>query len=102
MNQTCHLSSPLPLILLCGTLCVRQTKNDPDMAILSVDDWIVFRCDKDVAANLVILRRRLDQAFLKVVADPSQGLSALTPAEIDAVETLSVVLRSAFNSMKQR
>ena len=67
-----------------------------------MDDWIVFRCDKDVAANLVILRRRLDQAFLKVVADPSQGLSALTPAEIDAVETLSVVLRSAFNSMKQR
>jgi hypothetical protein len=133
MNQTSHLSSPLPLILLCGDLRVRPAvtaaaeedinteitemddknkhKNNhtsantsgavsavsaSTSAVLSVDDWIVFRCDAQVASELVILRRRLDSAFLKLVAQPANGLSSLNASETDAVETLSAVLKSAF------
>jgi len=44
----------------------------------------------------------LDNAFLHVVANPSTGLTKLTPAEKDAVETLGSVLRSAHRAAPGR
>jgi hypothetical protein len=118
MSNTTHLASPLPLLLLCGNLRVRpadiKEDNDRDdnakrrggkdsrKSVLSVDDWILFLCGEEEASNLVVLRRRLDNAFLHVVANPSTGLTKLTPAEKDAVETLGSVLRSAHRAAPGR
>ena len=71
-------------------------------SVLSVDDWILFLCGEEEAANLVVLRRRLDNAFLHLVANPSTGLTKLKPAEKDAVDTLGAVLRSAHRAAPGR
>lgn len=118
MSNTTHLASPLPLLLLCGNLRVRpaeiKEENDESgdntirkggkgkKSVLSVDDLILFLCGEVEAANLVILRRRLDNAFLHLVANPSTGLTKLTPAEKDAVDTLGTVLRSAHKAAPGR
>ena len=115
MNQTSHLSSPLPLVLLCGEIRVRPmyvedalegaddgtAEHYPKLAVLSVDDWLVFQCEKEVAAAVVILRKRLESAFLHLVKNPRAGLSSLNSAEKDAVETLSMELESAHRSYGQ-
>jgi HrpA-like RNA helicase len=104
-NQTMHLASPLPLLLLCGTsLSVRPAdaqKGDP-MAVLNMDDWIVFKTDVNTAAHIVVLRKRLESAFWNVVSNPSAGLSNLTDIERDAVEILGTVVRSAHMSAPSR
>jgi len=117
MSNTTHLASPLPLLLLCGNLRVRpaeitEENDDHDNAkrnggkgkksVLSVDDWILFLCGEEEAANLVVLRRRLDNAFLHLVANPPAGLNKLTPAEKDAIETLGMVLQSAHRAAPGR
>jgi hypothetical protein len=114
MENTTHLVSPLPLLLLCGRLHVKQiqfappTNNNNDSSsavgvvgvpiqksILSLDDWLVFLCEPNVASVLVVLRQRLDSAFSRLTTNPSNYLSMLSPAEKDAVETLSQVLSSS-------
>jgi len=80
----------------------RRGGKDNRKSVLSVDDWILFLCGEEEASNLVVLRRRLDNAFLHVVANPSTGLTKLTPAEKDAVETLGSVLRSAHRAAPGR
>jgi hypothetical protein len=103
MSQTTHLSSPLPLLLLCGTsLSVRPQVDDENMAILNVDDWIVFRCEGQVAAGLVILRKRLESAFWHLISNPSAGINNLSNVEKDAVEILGKVLQSAHKSTTVR
>ena len=104
MNQTTHLASPLPLLLLCGTsLNVRPLTDEPNTAILDLDDWIVFKCHVDTASHIVILRKRLDAAFWHYVSDPSIGLiDALSHAERDAIEILGTVLQSAHRSAPGR
>ena len=137
VNQTTHLASPLPLLLLCGTsLSVRpireeaeaeenpqenKTKNNKSRntkpqnnsepkktAILTLDGWIVFQCDADVAANIVVLRKRLEAAFWHAIANPgaSKGprnsdgggkniMAKLNASEKDAVDMMGAILQSA-------
>ena len=131
VNQTSHLASPLPLLLLCGTrLTVRpvheseeevgsttnkqssksgpKTSNNQKTAILTLDDWIVFQCPADVAAYVVVLRKRLDAAFWHAIANPTASknkrsnndrgknlLSNLVDFERGAVEIVGTVLQSA-------
>ena len=103
MSQTTHLASPLPLLLLCGTsLSVRPGPGNESVAILNVDDWIVFQCDANVAARLVILRKRLESAFWHFLSDPAQGMKNLTETEKDAIEILGTVLQSAHKSSAVR
>jgi hypothetical protein len=120
MSQTTHLASPLPLLLLCGTsLSVRPLSNNnknaddnnananandnsKNFAILNVDDWIIFKCEAHVAAQLVLLRKRLDSAFWHALADPGAGVKNLTATERDAVEILGTVLQSAHKSTAAR
>jgi len=102
-SYTTHLASPLPLLLLCGTsLSVRPEPDDRRTAILNMDDWIVFKCDVDTAASVVVLRKRLDRAFWNFVSNPSAGMAALTEDERDAVEVLGPVLQSAHRSAPRR
>ena len=102
-NNTTHLASPLPLLLLCGTsLSVRPHPVDEKIALLNLDDWILFKCDVDTAASVVILRKRLDAAFWNFVASPSAGMSAFTAAERDAVEIVGPVLQSAHSAAATR
>jgi len=118
MNQTTHLVSALPLLLLCGELRIRPARmsinknNDdggeagdeviPDKAVLSVDDWIVFLCDREIAAALVVLRKRLDSAFRHIVSKTSSGLDVLSDAEKDSVNTLGIMLKSAHRAAPVR
>lgn len=133
VNQTTHLSSPLPLLLLCGSRLsvrpIRESDGEVDdganqhtskptasrgdrqrkkTAILTLDGWIVFQCDADAAAHLVVLRKRLDSAFWHAIANPTASkkrsnsvekgrslLSNLTGAERDAIEIVGTVLQSA-------
>jgi len=117
MENTTHLVSPLPLLLLSGRLHVKQIQlaqptnsnsNDNSTSvgvvvpiqksILSLDDWLVFLCESNVAAALVVLRQRLDSAFSRLTTNPSNYLSELSAAEKDAIETLSQVLSSSHNA----
>jgi len=113
MSLTSHLASPLPLLLLCGRLTVRPMlinvennevaeSKSTNKSYLEVDDWIVFQCDKNIATNLVVLRKRLDSAFLKLVANPAHGMNLAGADEKDAVEILSAVLKSAHTVMYNR
>uniref|UniRef100_A0A7S2RFL4 Helicase-associated domain-containing protein n=1 Tax=Eucampia antarctica TaxID=49252 RepID=A0A7S2RFL4_9STRA len=96
MSQTSHLASAMPLILMCGNLRVRPANVQGEhKSVLCVDDWINFLCPKDIASALVVLRKRLDVAFAKIVADPSAGPGQLNPEESDAVATLSAVINDA-------
>jgi HrpA-like RNA helicase len=111
MENTTHLVSPLPLLLLCGQLHVKQirlasagskstdltTAPTIEKSILSLDDWLVFLCEPEVASALVVLRQRLDSAFSMITSDPKK-ITDLPPAEKDAVETLSLVLNSSHNA----
>lgn len=113
MENTTHLVSPLPLLLLCGQLHIRQIHFAPPEAssvpnhqtvqksILSVDDWLVFLCEPAVASALVVLRQRLDSAFARITADPA-NFTNLPAVERDAVETLSIVLNSGHNAAPKR
>lgn len=106
MQNTTHLASSVPLLLLCGVLHVRPLQFAPlaaptgngsatlHKALLSLDGWLVFLCERETAAALVILRRRLDAAFARITADPA-NFADLPAAEKDAVETLGSVLNSS-------
>lgn len=56
-----------------------------EQALLLLDDWITFRCPKEVALQLLALRLRLQDAFLVFVKHPQARLS----------ETCQDALRSA-------
>ena len=102
MSQTTHLASPLSLLLLCGvSLSVRPT-HDNQYSILNLDDWILFQCRSDVASGLVMLRKRLEAAFLHAISEPSLGTDHLKDVELDALETLGFVLKSAHRSTTVR
>jgi ATP-dependent RNA helicase DHX36 len=109
MDNTTHLVSPLPLLLLCGQLNVRpitfaatETSKSTTQALLSVDDWLVFMCDTNTASALVVLRKRIDSAFKSITADPCT-FADLPAKEKDAVDTLSAVLQSGHHQcLRQR
>jgi HrpA-like RNA helicase len=109
MENTTHLVSPLPLLLLCGHLNVRpitfaatETSISTTQSVLSVDDWLVFLCAPDVASALVVLRKRIDSAFKSITSDPCT-FSELPDKEKDAIDTLSAVLQSGHHqSLRQR
>jgi len=105
INQTTHLASAIPLILLCGEFNIRPASLDcveANELVLSVDDGIMFRCDKKEAFALEILRKRLDSAFLRIVSNPTQGQDALDNQEKNAVRVLNVMIKSAFNASPER
>ena len=100
----------MPLLLLCGRLIVKPVQFAPaepndqpiQKAILSLDDWLVFLCEEvQTASALVVLRKRLDSAFLMVTSDPN-NLTNLPAVERDAVETLSLVLNSSHKATQKR
>jgi hypothetical protein len=105
MSQTTHLPSPLPILLLCGTsLRVKPIEDVSDgdsgrseggLSILNVDDWIFFKAPSNVAAMLVITRKRLESAFWNALSQPRHGFNSLASVEKDAIETMGVVLESA-------
>ncbi len=110
MENTTHLVSPIPLLLLCGQLHIKQINFAPaetngalpiQMSILSLDDWLVFLCEPETASALVVLRQRLDSAFSRITSDPS-NFNDLPASEKDAVETLSFVLNSSHKAAPRR
>ena len=108
LQNTTHIPSPLPLLLLCGTkLSVHTPKlnghdGGNDKSVLSLDDWLVFSVNTDFASSLVILRNRLEGSFWNLLSKRnvsdgkrSKGIdiqSVLTEKEQDALETLDLVL----------
>jgi hypothetical protein len=104
LSQTTHLESPISLLLLCGTsLSIQPVSDDNRFSILNLDDWIIFKCKRDVASGLVVLRKRLEHAFLHAISDPSSGLTTtLGEIELDALQTLGFVLKSAHKSTTVR
>jgi len=103
MSQTTHLASPLSLLLLCGvSLSVRPDNIDERYSILNLDDWVIFKCKTDVASGLVMLRKRLESAFLHAISEPSLGTDHFTDVEMDALETVGYVLKSAHRSTSVR
>lgn len=99
MDHTCHLASPLPLIIFCGQL---RISSEDGKATLSVDDWLRFVCDSETASSLVILRERLDSIFALLASDPANYAGAMTPEQKNAVETLDQLLDSAFKVYQKR
>jgi len=102
MSQTTHLASPLSLLLLCGVSLSVRPSDDPSCSILNLDDWIIFKCRSDVASGLVMLRKRLEAAFLHAISEPSLGTDHLAEVELDALETVGFVLKSAHRNTAVR
>ncbi len=105
MNMTTHLASALPILLLCGEFRIRPAVingeaasgvNSMNLSVLSIDDWIVFKCDKDVASSLAVLRKRLDLIFHHIVSNPSKGYDRLSQLDKSTLAALDVVTKGAF------
>ncbi len=103
MNMTTHLASALPILLLCGEFRIRPAaiigetvEGVMGMSVLNVDDWIVFKCDKDIASSLAVLRKRLDIIFHRIVSNPSQGYDRLSRLDKNTLETLDCITKGAF------
>ena len=94
MNQTTHLTSALPLLLLCGTSLSVFPDSD-STCVLNLDDAVIFQCESNVASQIVMLRKRLEGAFWGYIVDPTAGLENLTAAERHAIDILGTILRSA-------
>lgn len=99
MSQTSYISSPLPLILLCGNLRVQSAyqsstnqKDDP-VVVLNLDDSFYFTASQKLASSIMILRRRLNRAFSSLVSNPATGLFDISDTEKSAIETLSALLK---------
>jgi hypothetical protein len=56
-------------------------------------------CPADTASALMILRKRVESAFWRITGNPSVGMSHLSAAEQDAVETVVIVLQSGHKMM---
>ena len=69
---------------------------------IKVGNWIVFQCDKHIAKDLVVQRKRMDSAFLKIIAKPINGMNSAGVDIKDTVEVLNPVLKSAHNIMHKR
>jgi len=68
-----------------GATGVEETENDEDdeaglgdEALLLIDEWMTFRCPKEVALHLQVLRLRLEEAFLAFLKHPQGRLSSAT------------------------
>jgi HrpA-like helicases len=110
LNQTTHLSSVIPIMLLCGNFRVRPYRGgDPvsdvqtatsaaadAMSVLSVDDWICFKCQKDFASGLAILRKRLNSMFHHFVSNPKTFFTSLSDMERETLAVLDDILRSTY------
>jgi len=102
-SQTTHLVSCLPLLLLCGTtLRVSPYADEPEFAVLNLDDWLVLKTGVHVAAGIVVLRKRLDAAFKNSIKKPSLFPGHLNGLEKGAIETLGLVLISGHKSSNVR
>jgi len=109
MNMTTHLASVVSILLLCGDFRVRPAvwvvegeDTETNKAVLSVDQWILFKCDKDIASSLAILRNRLDAIFHHIVSNPKTGYDALSKLEKSTLSALDSVVKSAFLSSPGR
>jgi ATP-dependent RNA helicase DHX36 len=109
MNQTTHLASIIPIMLLCGSFHIRPAytyasgeKEDTGDAVMSVDEWISFQCDKSVASSLSILRRRLDAIFHHIISNPKTSFGSFSDMERMTINVLDAVMQSSFHSSPGR
>ncbi len=105
LNQTTHLASPIPLLLLCGNFRIRPAYVNGDkvshICVVSVDE-IFCQCEKESGFALAILRKRLDDIVEHIVSNPSDGMRTLDIGEWRALTTLDNVIKSAFQSSPGR
>jgi hypothetical protein len=105
LDNTTHLHSPLPLLLLCGTkLSIHTPRLETttmttvsSRSILTLDDWLKFVCPTDVARRLVVLRERLDSAFwnaLSMTRSSSSKRMTMKSINSDSITANNVVLRN--------
>ena len=94
MNVTNATPSPVAIILLCGNVHVRPAESEGGESIVSVDDWICFRMNRDVASALIVLRQRLQEAFLSLVSD-----KALPDGVQQTVECAVEVMKGSFTHL---
>lgn len=104
INQTTHLSSVLPILLLCGDLSICPAssvkRNGEDIshnAAMAVNGWISVNCDNLTASALALLRNRLDLIFRRITFNPKHGFDDLLKMETDTLRVLDAVTKSSFN-----
>ena len=106
LNQTTHLASAVPLLLLCGNFRIRPAyvhgQEVEHIAVVSTDEGVICQCDKDAAFALAVLRRRLDSIVMHIVANPTDGMKSLDDIEWKALSTVDAVIKSAFQSSPER
>ncbi len=106
LSQTSHLSSAMPILLLCGKFRIRPAYSNGEIvqnvAVLCVDEKIICQCDKGAAFALAVLRRRLDDIVTHIVANPENGMKSFTELEHNALSTVDIVINSAFHSSPGR
>jgi hypothetical protein len=105
LNQTTHLASIMPLLLLCGSFRIRPAyvnrEKVDNVAVVSVDE-IACQCDRESGFALAVLRRRLDNIVEHIVSNPSDGMNSLEDVEWKTLSALDFVMRSAFQSSPGR
>jgi hypothetical protein len=97
MSQTTSMSTPLPLLLLCGNLRLQPISVDIEkdsVSLLILDESLSFTTSPSVASSLVILRKRLNHAFSILVSCPANGLNNISEREKSAVDTFVAMLKA--------
>ena len=105
-----YVFSEVPILLLCGSkfeireipdIC-DEDENEEDSktakaslneVVVSVDEWIEFRCKKDVANSLKMMRMRMSEAFLKFAKHGPRGL---TKSDKEAVNGICTFMTQVF------
>lgn len=105
LNQTTHLATIVPILLLCGTFRIRPAYQKGEelsnTSVVSVDE-IKYKCEKDSAFALAVLRRRLDDIVEHIVSNPAVGMKNLDEKEWKALATFDAVLNSSFQASPGR
>lgn len=101
INQTTHLPSVLPILLLCGDFRIRTLDsegNDTKYSVITIDEWISFRCEYEIGSTLAVLRSRLETIFFHFVSSSKHSWDDFNDNERSTLAAFDAVSRSSFKA----
>jgi hypothetical protein len=101
INQTTHLPSVLPILLLCGDFRIRtlvSKEDDTRYSVITIDEWISFRCEYKIGSALAVLRSRLNTIFFHFVSSSKHSWEDFNDDEKNTLAVFDTVSRSSFRT----
>lgn len=101
INLTTHLPSVLPIFLLCGNFQFRTadcTAGSSKDCIISIDEWISFRCNSKVGSTLAVIRSRLESIFFHFVSSTKHSWNDFSELEKRTLAALDAINKSSLKA----